>query len=286
MRKTPAVLIAGLVFLLPVSSAVAAPGSAACKRELASASSKMRQSLALVTGAMQSAPKERCTGLFRHLGLTADLRESFARCSDGEAHADALRDIDEVREETEKAIGRLCPPTPGMVRVNLVMVKRVGIEELPAPLAAAHRCDAPARMAYTNEPFDGGRIVTLACRGKDNAAAAELAARNVSARAFAEEQSAVYLALDSSGRGARRLTFPILLADGSEGKTDLLPAQGTFAQKRNLLVGNWAPAKEGVCRIHAEWIFLQGKPSLVLWQEVVDCAKLGAPELRTILDRR
>ena len=90
---------------------------------------------------------------------------------------------------------------------------------------------------------------------------------------------------DSDGRGARRLTLPILLPDGREGSTDLIPAQSASPPSRDRLAGNWAPAQDGVCRIHAEWKFPGGKPSLVLWQELADCSKSGPPAFKTILDQ-
>lgn len=274
------------LFCLAALPVQAQSGSSSCKRELAAANLKMRQSLALVRAAASAASKQRCDAYFKHLDLVGEIRESFARCQDGEAHAQSLRAADDVRDETEKVIERHCPPTPGMVRVNMVWVKRLSAEELPKPLAAAHRCETLPRMRYTNEPFDGGRIIMAGCKGNGSASDFERAGRNVSAQAVAEEQAAIYLALDSTGRGAKRLTLPILLPDGRTGATDLIPAQGAIAQKRDLLVGNWAPANGDVCRIHAEWKFANGKPALVLWQEVVDCAKPGAPDYRTILDQR
>jgi hypothetical protein len=141
-------------------------------------------------------------------------------------------------------------------------------------------------MSFIDEPFENGRIMLAGCNGKENASAQDQVARNVSAKALADEQTAIYLAMDSSGRGARRLTLPILLADGREAVTDLVPAAGTSPQARNRLAGNWAPAQDGVCRIHAEWKITGGRPDLVLWQELADCSKPGPPAFKTILDRR
>ena len=141
-------------------------------------------------------------------------------------------------------------------------------------------------MRFVDEPFDNGRIMLAGCNGTENASAQAQAARNASAKALSDEQSAVYLAMDSSGRGARRLTLPILLSDGREATTDLVPAEGTSPQSRDRLAGNWAPAKDGVCRIHAEWTIAGGKANLVLWQELADCTPGTPPAFKTILDRR
>ena len=80
--------------------------------------------------------------------------------------------------------------------------------------------------------------------------------------------------------------MPILLSDGREATTDLIPAQGASPQSRDRLAGNWAPAKDGVCRIHAEWKIADGKANLILWQELADCTPGTPPAFKTILDRR
>jgi hypothetical protein len=275
-----------IIAMLAAVPAHAQPGSAACKRELAVTHAKMKQSLALVTAAVDRAPKERCTSYFKAQDLVTEIRTGFERCEPDKSHAQALRDVDEVDDALGQSVNRHCPPSPGMIRINAIFIKRIAARELPKGLAAKHSCDAPARMSFIDEPFDNGRIMLAGCNGQENASEQDQAARNLSAKALADEQAAVYLALDSSGRGARRLTLPILLADGREATTDLIPVGGTSPQARDRLAGNWAPAKDGVCRIHAEWKVTDGKPALVLWQELADCSKPGKPEFKTILDRR
>ncbi len=285
MPRRPA-LAAFIVAMLAALPAAAQPGSAGCKRELAATQAKMKQSLALVTAAVTMAPKERCAAYFKAQELVTEIRAGFERCEPDQSHADVLRNVDDVDAGLATSVNRHCPPARGMIRINAIFIKRIDAKDLPKGLAAAHNCDAPARMGFIDEPFDNGRIMLAGCSGKDNASVEDQAARNASARALADEQTAIYLAMDSSGRGARRLTLPILLADGRETATDLIPAAGASPQARDRLVGNWAPAKDGVCRIHAEWKVAGGKADLVLWQELAECTKSGPPVFKTILDKR
>lgn len=284
-RPALAAALAGLL-IVAAFPAFAQPGAAACKRERAAAQTKMKQSLALVTAANSMAPKERCASYFKAQEMVAEIRGGVERCEPDATHASALRNVDEIDDELNKTVNRHCPPSPGMFRINAIFIKRIAAGELPKGIAAVHRCETSPRTLFINEPFDNGRIMLAGCKGKDDASPQDAAARNAASKALADEQAAVYLALDSSGRGARRLTLPILLADGREGMTDLIPAQGASPQARDRLAGNWAPAQDGVCRIHAEWKVSAGKANLVLWQELADCATPGPPKFKTVLDRR
>ncbi|MES1155156.1 MAG: hypothetical protein ABUL48_01875 [Pseudorhodoplanes sp.] len=277
-------MAAGLA--LAAAPAMAQPGTAACKRELAVVQTKMKQSLALVTTANSLGPKERCANYFKAQEIVGEIRGGVERCEPDDSHASALRNVDEVDDELGKTVNKHCPPSPGMFRINAIFIKRLPKNELPKAIAAAHTCETLPRAVFTNEPFENGRVMLVGCKGKENASADETTARNAAPKALAEEQVAIYLTRDSDGRGAKRLTLPILLADGREGTTDLIPAEASSPQSRDRLVGNWAPAKDGVCRIHAEWKVTAGKPSLVLWQELADCSRAGPPAFKTILDKR
>jgi hypothetical protein len=284
MPHRPA-LAAFFILAMLAAPAAAQPGTPACKRELAVTDAKMAQSLRLVTDANRMAPKERCTAYFKAQELVTEIRTGFERCAPDAEHAKALRNVDDVDEALGKSVNTHCPPAKGMIRINAVFIKRLDAKDLPKGLAAAHRCATSERMTFIDEPFVNGRIMLAGCDGKD-ASAQEQAARNASAKALADEQAAVYLALDSSGRGARRLSLPILTPDGREATTDLIPAQGASPQSRDRLAGNWAPAQDGVCRIHAEWKIADNKANLILWQELAECIPGTAPAFKTILDRR
>ena len=285
MPHRPA-LAAFFILAIATFPAQAQPGTAACKRELTATNAKMKQSLQLVTDARSMAPKERCAAYFKAQELVSEIRTGFERCEPDASHAHALRNVDEVEAELDKTVNRVCPPANGMIRINAIYIKRLDAKDLPKGLRPAHTCATSPRMSFIDEPFVNGRVMIAGCDGKDNASAQEQAARNVSPAALAAEQAAVYLAMDSSGRGARRLTLPILLADGREATTDLIPAAGTSPQSRDRLAGNWAPAKDGVCRIHAEWKIADGKANLILWQELAECIPGTPPAFKTILDRR
>jgi hypothetical protein len=100
------------------------------------------------------------------------------------------------------------------------------------------------------------------------------------------EQAHVYIARDRDGDDPRRLTFPILDADGHETTTDLLLAERVFiGDKPDLISMFWDPAKSGVCRVHAIWRVSDGKAALVFWGEAADCAS-NRPDFKTVLDRR
>ena len=282
------VIVAGLsaACLAPRSAAAIEQGSAACKRELQVARKKMDDSLALIASVQDAPALEKCKAYSRGLDLVGEIRESFARCEQPKARSEAVRDADEVFDATQKAYEKWCPTRPGMVRVRMTEVTRVTREKLSKPLAAVHKCAVDGSMYSTNERFDLGRLVVLGCPGNPNPTAADVKARNAHAELLKKEQAALYLTRDRDGDDPRRLTFPILAADGSETTTGLLFAERIFiGDKLDLISSFWEPAKEGVCRIHAVWRVADGKAQLVLWQELADCASRPA-EYKTVLDRR
>jgi hypothetical protein len=253
-------------WLAPRDAAAIEQGSAACKRELKTAQDKMAESLALVQRGQNAAAAKRCKAYARARDLMDDIREGFARCEAPKARNEAVRDVDDVIEATQKAFEKWCPPRPGMVRVRMTEVKHISREQLPKPLAAVHKCAGDAPMYSTNERFDLGRLIVLGCPGQPSPAVAEVKARNARAELLQKEQAAVYLTRDRDGDDPRRLTFPILAADGGETTTDLLFAERiSIGDKLDLISSYWEPAKDGVCRVHAVWRVADGKANLVLW---------------------
>ena len=220
-----------IMLAITVAAALGAPnaasaievGSAACKRELAATQQMMQESAALVDSGMKASGAERCKALSQHMALTEQIRESFARCEQPKARAEAVRDADDVIETSNQAYNKWCPPRPGMVRVKMTMVTRVTRAQLPKPLAAVHRCaedDVPLFSA--NERFDLGRLVMLGCPGIENPTAEQVSARNASAELLRKEQVEFYVTRDGDGDDPRRLTFPILDAGGQETTTEML----------------------------------------------------------------
>lgn len=92
-----------IIATLAAGPAAAQPGSAACKRELAVMDAKMKQSLALVTAAVDMAPKARCTAYFKAQELVTEIRTGFERCEPDASHAQALRNVDQVCQTGETA---------------------------------------------------------------------------------------------------------------------------------------------------------------------------------------
>jgi hypothetical protein len=273
--------------LLAPQAAAIEVGSAACDREMQATQQMMRESAALVDSGMKASGAERCKALSQHLDLAEKIRESFARCEAPAQRTSAVRDADEVIEASNQAFNKWCPARPGMVRVRMTMVERVTRDKLPKPLAAVHRCSADdAAMFSTNQRFDLGRLVVLGCPGNANPTTAQMQSRNASADMLRMEQAHVYITRDRDGDDPRRLTFPILDADGHETTTDLLLAERVFiGDKPDLISMFWDPAKSGVCRVHAIWRASDGKAALVFWGEAADCAS-NRPDFKTVLDRR
>lgn len=261
-------------------------GSAACKRELRAARQMMAESARLVDGGMNASGAERCTALSRHLDLAEKIRESFARCEEPKARTGAVRDADEVIEASHQAYNRWCPARPGMVRVRMTVVERVARDKLPKPLAAVHRC-AGDTMFFTNERFDLGRLIGIGCAGDPNPTVDEIKMRNATADLLRREQAVYYVTRDRAGDDPRRLTFPILDAEGHEATTDRLFASRVFVgEKLDQISAFWEPAKDGVCRVHAIWRVTGGQAALVFWGEAADCAMGATTEFKTVLDRR
>jgi len=289
MKHVPALLlIAAVAGSLALPATAGTLSTPACKRDLARTWNSLDAALARLKGLASMPQEQKCAAIANQRETAIAAREVFARCHTGQEHAESLRNVDEVLDGVRQTYNRVCPPRPGLVRVNMVMTQRITPEEMPQPVRNLHTCDMEGRISFMNEPFDDGRIMLAGCRGAA-ASEAEVKRRNVSAAAASGDQVRVYLTLDASGRGARQLSFPVRSADGGEATVDALPEAGTMPTGRNAIVANWAPATSDVCRIHAEWRVDPegaGKASLVLWQEALDCPSTGAPEFRTVLDRR
>jgi hypothetical protein len=124
----------------------------------------MRESIALLDSVTDAPAPRKCEAYSRHLTLAGEIRESFARCKTADVRAEAVRDADDVIDATRAAYNKWCPPRPGMIRVNMIEVKRITRDQLAKPLAAVHRC-GEGPMYSTNERFDLGRLIVLGCPG-------------------------------------------------------------------------------------------------------------------------
>jgi hypothetical protein len=279
-------LVLAALALIAVAAPCRAEGTPACRRELDQILKERMASLPRLRALDSMPQQEKCSTISAQGELERKAREVFARCMNGAEHDRYIADTDQNLDEVRTTYNRICPPRDGMVRVNMMALTRVAARELPPGLAAAHKCDTDDKMAFMNEPFAGGRIMLAGCAGHAGASPQEQRARNARAAALADEQVRVYLTLDSSGRGAQLLRFPIFTGDGSELAVATLPQQGTMPNGRDSVVANWAPADPAICRIHAEWRIKERKAELVLWQELADCKAPGPPAFKTIVDRR
>jgi hypothetical protein len=280
-----AIALSAVLSVPPRASAIE-PGSAACKSELQGARKKMQESLALIDSVKDAPAAAKCPAYSAAGDLADQIRESAARCEAPQKRTSAVRDADDVIEAIDQAYKKWCPPRPGMVRVKMTMVTRVTPDKLPKPLAAVHKCAGDGDMYSTNERFDLGRLIMLGCPGIDSPTEEQIKQRNMRADLLQKEQAQVYLTRDKDGDDPKRLSFPILAADGRETATDtLLAGRVSIGDKLNLISAYWEPAKDGVCRIHAVWRVEDAKPKLVLWQEATDCTK-GVGDMKTVLDRQ
>jgi len=277
------IVIAGFVTILlsavclapPTASAIE-PGSAACKSELQGTRKKMQESLALIDSVKDAPAAAKCPAFSAAGEIADEIRESAARCETGKGRTSSVRDTDDVIEAINKSYQKWCPPRPGLVRIKATWVTTVTRDKLPKPLAAVHRCvgvgDGEA-MYSTNERFDLGRLVMLGCPGNPNPTEEQMKARNATAELLRKEQVAIYVTRDRDGDDPRRLSFPILTADGRETMTDMLFAsRANVGDKLDQISAYWEPAKDGVCRVHVVWRVEDAKPKLVLWQEAADCS--------------
>jgi hypothetical protein len=288
MLRFIVILVAFGALLAPRAGLAVEPGSAECKRELQGMHKKMQESLALLDSVKEAPAPAKCR-VYSNAGNIADeIRESAARCEAPHARSKAVRDADDVIDAIGKAYEKWCPPRPGMVRVKITMVTRIAPDELSDPLKSLHTCAADAENIFsTNERFDLGRLIVLGCPGTENPTPEQIKTRNVTAQLQRQEQAHIYLARDHDGDDPRRLSFPILTADGAEGATDLLLANRTsIGAKLDLIQSYWEPAKEHVCRVHAVWRVSEAKAKLVLWEEAADCSNGSKTEFKPVLDRR
>jgi hypothetical protein len=276
------------IWFAPQAVSAVEPGSAECKRELQGMHKKMQESLALIDSVKEAPAPAKCRVYGKAGSIADEIRESAARCEAPAARSKAVRDADDVIDAIGKAYEKWCPPKAGMVRVKMTMVTRIAPDELAAPLKSLHSCAAGAgNMFSTNERFDLGRLIMLGCPGIENPTPEQTRARNVTAQLLRQEQAHIYLTRDRDGDDARRLSFPILIADGAEGVTDLLLANRTsIGGKLDLIQSYWEPAKEHVCRVHAVWRVTEAKAKLVLWEEAADCSNGNRTEFKSVLDRR
>jgi len=271
----------------PQGASAIEPGSAVCKSEMQGVRKKMQESLSLIDSVKDAPAPAKCPAYVEASTIAEEIRESAARCEASQKRTSAVREADDVIEAIDQAYKKWCPPRPGMVRVKMTMIERVTRDKLPKQLAAIHHCTGDGDTMYsTNERFDLGRLIMLGCPGIEKPSEEQVKQRNTRIDLLKQEQAQIYVTRDRDGDDPRRLTFPILTADGHEASTDtLIAGRVSIGGKLDLISSYWEPAKDGICRVHVIWRVADGKAKLILWQEATDCSK-GNSDFKTVLDRQ
>ena len=166
--------------------------------------------------------------------------------------------------------------------------KTVVVDKLPRALKAVHVCAMPkATVEIDSERYAKSVVFFISC----TAAPGGLT------------PTAVYVARDTKGTGAKRVTFEALAPDGSAAKLEMLysvtPAREAFTkdgdpqpnmQTKNdtpWLVGAWAPDdRPGVCAVAAQWRLQGDQAELYLWEEAKDCPKGATPKYEAKADKK
>ena len=107
---------------------------------------------------------------------------------------------------------------------------------------------------------------------------------------LAETPVAVYVARDRKGRGAIRLTFPVLIAGRSDTAIATVPANAVADYEEGdaqspWIIALWKPDRPDMCKIRARWKVTDGASELRRWEEAPKCTAKEGPVYQTILDR-
>lgn len=166
--------------------------------------------------------------------------------------------------------------------------KTTTVDKLPGPLKTLHVCAMPkATVEIDLERYSKSTVFFVSCT----------AARG------ALTPSAVYVARDARGTGAKMVTFEGVAPDGSPSKLEMLysvtPAREAFTKEGDQqphahvhdetpwLVGAWAPDdRPGVCAVAATWKVQGDKGELYLWEEAKECPNGALPKYEVKVDKK
>lgn len=165
----------------------------------------------------------------------------------------------------------------------------VAVSKLPKSIRTLHNC-APAdgRVEMSQERFAKSVLFFVSCPAK--------------ARGGLQLEM-VYVARDTKGTSAKRVTFEALAPDGSaaalEAVPSAIPARESFTsedegkpkyQSKNdppWITGAWAPDdRPGICAIVANWRMQGEKAELWLWEEAKECPKNELPKYKSKVDKK
>ena len=166
--------------------------------------------------------------------------------------------------------------------------KTTTVDKLPGALKTAHTCAMPkAVVEIDSERYAKSVVFFVSC----TAARGSLT------------PTAVYVARDAKGSGARLVRFEALAPDGGAAKLEMLysvtPAREAFTKEGDPLpnrhvkndtpwfVGAWAPDdRPGVCAVSATWRLQGDKAELYLWEEAKECPKGELPKYEAKADKK
>lgn len=166
--------------------------------------------------------------------------------------------------------------------------KTVSVDKLPRPLKAVHTCAMPnANVEIDSERYAKSVVFFISC----------------TAMRGGLTPTAVYVARDAKGTGAKLVTFEALAPDGSVAKLEMLysvtPAREAFTKDGDpqpnqhakndtpWFVGAWAPDdRPGVCAVAAQWRLQGDKAELYLWEEAKECPKGELPKYQSKADKK
>ena len=166
--------------------------------------------------------------------------------------------------------------------------KIISVDKLPKPLKAVHTCAMPnANVEIDSERYAKSVVFFISC----------------TAMRGGLTPTAIYVARDTKGTGAKLVTFEALAPDGGAAKLEMLysvtPAREAFTKEGDpqpnqhtnndtpWFVGAWAPDdRPGVCAIAAQWRLQGDKAELYLWEEAKDCPKGELPKYESKADKK
>lgn len=166
--------------------------------------------------------------------------------------------------------------------------KTVSVDKLPKPLKAVHTCAMPnANVEIDSERYAKSVVFFISC----------------TAMRGGLTPTAVYVARDAKGTGAKLVTFEALAPDGGAAKLEMLysvtPAREAFTKEGDpqpnqhtkndtpWFVGAWAPDdRPGVCAVAAQWRLQGDKAELYLWEEAKECPKGALPKYESKADKK
>ena len=166
--------------------------------------------------------------------------------------------------------------------------KTTTVDKLPGALKTVHTCAMPnATVEIDSERYAKSTVFFISCT----------AARG------GLTPTAVYVARDAKGSGAKLVTFEAMAPDGTPANLEMLysvtPAWEAFTKEGDQqphahvkddtpwFVGAWAPDdRPGVCAVSATWRLQGDKAELHLWEEAKECPKGELPKYEAKTDKK